>query len=100
METEEAIKEFLEYLKGHFGNRVRGVYLFGSYVRGDYDEESDVDILVIGDLSLDDIIDTVFQILMKHGVLLNVIIEKPEEFDRWRNTSFHQTVLSEGIRVY
>ena len=94
------MREFLEYLQRNFGDRIRGVYLFGSYVRGDYTDESDVDVLIIGDLSLDDILDEVFSILMNYGVLLNVIIEKPEEFERWKETSFHRTVLSEGIRVY
>jgi len=92
--------EFLEYLKKNVGDMIRGVYLFGSYVRGDYTDESDVDVLIIGDLSIDDVLDEVFSILMKYGVLLNVIIEKPEEFERWKETSFHRTVLSEGIRVY
>ncbi|ASJ08034.1 hypothetical protein A3L11_01855 [Thermococcus siculi] len=100
MEEKRAIEEFLGYLKEHFGERLYGVYLFGSYVRGDYTEESDVDILVVGDLTLDDILDEVFRILMDYGVLLNVIVEKPEEFERWKGTSFHRTVLSEGIKIY
>ena len=100
MEAEKGVKEFLEYLQRNFGDMIRGIYLFGSYVRGDYTDESDVDVLIIGDLSLDDVLDEVFSILMKYGVLLNVIIEKPEEFERWKGTSFHRTVLSEGIRVY
>ncbi len=100
MEAEKGVREFLEYLQRNFGDMIRGIYLFGSYVRGDYTDESDVDVLIIGDLSLDDVLDEVFSILMKYGVLLNVIIEKPEEFERWKETSFHRTVLSEGIRVY
>jgi predicted nucleotidyltransferase len=34
-----------------YGDRLRGVYLFGSYARGEADAESDLDILVV----LDDI---------------------------------------------
>jgi len=100
MEEKGAVEEFITYLKGHFGDRLRGVYLFGSYVRGEYTEESDIDVLVVGDLSLDDIIDEIFRILIEYGVLLNVIVEKPEEFERWKETSFHRTVLSEGVKVY
>lgn len=30
-----------------YGERLRGVYLYGSYARGDYHPDSDVDILVV-----------------------------------------------------
>ncbi len=30
-----------------YGNRLKGLFLFGSYARGEEDEESDVDILVV-----------------------------------------------------
>ena len=30
-----------------YGNALRGVYLYGSYARGDYDAESDFDVLVV-----------------------------------------------------
>ncbi|AEK73472.1 MULTISPECIES: nucleotidyltransferase domain-containing protein [Thermococcus] len=95
-----ALEEFLGFLRENFEGRIEGVYLFGSYARGDYTEESDVDLLVVGDVSLDELIDGIFEVLMKHGVVLNVIVEKREEFERWRETSFHRTVLNEGIRVY
>jgi predicted nucleotidyltransferase len=32
-----------------YGERLKGVYLYGSYARGDQDVESDVDVLVILD---------------------------------------------------
>lgn len=36
-------------LQAIYGERLKGVYLFGSYARGDADAESDVDVLVILD---------------------------------------------------
>ena len=32
-----------------YGPRLRGTYLFGSYARGDADDESDVDVLIVLD---------------------------------------------------
>jgi len=97
---ERALNDFLMRLKRKFGDRIASVYLFGSYARGDYGEESDIDLLIVGDIVLDDLIDDIFEVLMKHGVVLNVIVERPEEFERWRDTSFHRTVLGEGVKIY
>ena len=32
-----------------YGERLKAVYLFGSYARGDYDDASDVDIMIVLD---------------------------------------------------
>ena len=32
-----------------YGERLKGVYLFGSYARGEADEESDIDVLIVLD---------------------------------------------------
>jgi len=45
---EEIAREVLDILiKGGFNEETKGVYLYGSYARGDYDQESDIDVLVI-----------------------------------------------------
>ncbi len=43
----ETLRQITEKLRDKFSNRVVSVYAFGSRVRGDYDEWSDLDVLVI-----------------------------------------------------
>lgn len=45
------LKSLLEKLKSGlkqiYGEQFKGAYLFGSYARGDYDLDSDIDILIV-----------------------------------------------------
>ena len=43
------LKDLKEGLGTIYGERLRGIYLYGSYARGQEDSESDVDVLVILD---------------------------------------------------
>src|SRR5688500_18749248 len=45
----ESLARFRALLEAHFGERLREVVLFGSCARGDADDESDVDVLVVID---------------------------------------------------
>jgi predicted nucleotidyltransferase len=42
-----ASNEYKSGLETLYGDRLRGVYLFSSYARGEQDAESDVDILIV-----------------------------------------------------
>ena len=46
-EKREALAEFLARLEAKFADDVRRVILFGSYARGDADEESDIDLMIV-----------------------------------------------------
>lgn len=45
----QLLTELRAGLAAIYGNRLRGVYLFGSYARNEADAESDVDVLVVLD---------------------------------------------------
>jgi type I restriction enzyme S subunit len=49
----ETIRQILAELRSRlsalYGERLKGVYLFGSYARNEADEESDVDLLIVLD---------------------------------------------------
>jgi len=43
------LKELKSALSRLYGQRLKGVYLFGSHARGEADDESDVDVLIVLD---------------------------------------------------
>lgn len=46
---EQALRDLVAWVRERFGERVRDVRLFGSYARGEANEDSDVDVLVVVD---------------------------------------------------
>ena len=44
---QKLLKELKQGLIGLYGERLKGVYLYGSYARGDFQEGSDLDILIV-----------------------------------------------------
>jgi len=46
-ELRELLRELKAGLTAIYGSQLRAVYFYGSYARGDYDEESDLDVLVV-----------------------------------------------------
>ncbi|MBI4319833.1 MAG: nucleotidyltransferase domain-containing protein [Chloroflexi bacterium] len=46
-EVKAALAELKEALSQLYGERLKGIYLYGSYARGDFHTESDVDVLIV-----------------------------------------------------
>ena len=47
----DIIKEFTKGVNDILGNRVKKIILYGSYARGDFRENSDIDIMILTDLT-------------------------------------------------
>ncbi len=44
---EPVVREFKAALRAMYGDRLREAVLYGSYARGDYDDESDIDLMIV-----------------------------------------------------
>jgi len=45
--VQKLLKELKQGLMKLYGDRLKGLYLYGSYARGDYKEGSDLDVLIV-----------------------------------------------------
>lgn len=85
-----------------YGAKIKQVILYGSHVRSEAAEDSDVDILVVVDKSLNPfevrkgLSDLLFDILLEEGELVSVIAV-PEDFFENYNSPFMLNVKKEGV---
>ncbi|MBI4430796.1 MAG: nucleotidyltransferase domain-containing protein [Candidatus Omnitrophica bacterium] len=53
LKIKELLAELKTGLQALYGARLKGLYLYGSYARGEQEEDSDVDILIVLDAFVD-----------------------------------------------
>jgi len=89
-----------------FGEKVVKIILYGSYAKGNYNEESDIDIMVIvDDENLEfykkQRIELTNYYLDKDNILLSIMIEKASFAERYQNHSpFLININKDGIVLY
>ncbi len=110
--TESELKEVLQSVKKAseklYGNKLNKIILYGSYARGDYTEESDIDIMIILDCDINDIkkmrsqtAEMASNISIEQEVFLSILLREKKYFeDSLDFLPFYQNIVKEGITVY
>lgn len=89
------------------GEKLTKVIVYGSYARGDYRDNSDVDIMILVKLSdeeiraiKNDIYDLAFDVEMSIGIEISPVIKNEEQYEYWVDTlPFYRNVRDEGVVV-
>jgi uncharacterized protein len=103
-EVQRALKDLQQYLVNIYGKRLKGVYLYGSYARGDFHSGSDIDVLIAleGAVSPNQEIDRISDKVADIGLEYNVLIATlpvPEIWLQQRKSPLFENVRQEGVRL-
>lgn len=100
----EALKELRQRLRSHF--KIEALILFGSIVRGEADNESDIDLLVVTSehlsrLQRHQITDTVFEINLQYGTNFSTLVVDRESWETGPISvlPIHSEIISQGVTV-
>ena len=99
------LNDFINKIKILLGDRLKKVILYGSYARGDYNDLSDIDIMILTDFSnkeieeyRDKISDIAFNMELDTGFIFSPIIKNIDLFNmRTSYIPFYQNVKQEGV---
>ena len=95
-----ALESFVKTLKEKYGYKIYKIILFGSTVRGEAEEESDIDVLIIADgVTQKEVSKIAFQILLKYGEVISSIVEDKQQFEKYKDYSSHRNILREGVEI-
>ena len=103
--THDILLNFSKQVKDILGDKLTKIILYGSYARGDYKENSDIDIMILTTLTDEeirriktDIYDLAFDFQMEYDTDINVIVKNEEHFNYWLGAlPFYDNVQREGI---
>jgi predicted nucleotidyltransferase len=104
-----ALAALVERLRDRFGADLLRVVLFGSKARGDYDDESDMDVLVVARIpenkfysDRSEIINLAGDIDLEHDVVLSLLIRDEKDYIRMRewNLLLNRNIERDGIVLW
>ena len=105
---DEILKKNVEDVREIYGENLRTIILYGSYARGDFKPDSDIDLMILVDLSDDEIkrkghvlSDLTFDYNFDNNLEIMPIVKNLDHFNKWiRAYPFYNNVKNEGVELY
>lgn len=102
------LNQYVEEIKKIYGERLKSVILYGSYARGDFRPDSDIDIMILVDLADTEIEKygkqlswSTYDFNEEHDTDIKPITKSRAHFKKWLGVyPFYTNVQQEGVELY
>ena len=99
------LKAYAHDVRSMYGKTLEKIILYGSYARGDYNEDSDIDILILVNVppseerkKLDALAEITADFNLAHDLYILPMLKSVETFSKWKQVDpFYQNVSKEGM---
>ncbi len=89
------------------GNQLSRMILYGSYARGDFKHDSDMDIMILANVRPDEIssyadkiYDVTYDFEVRYGLEINPSVQSKQIYDQWKNVyPFFMNIEKDGVAV-
>lgn len=106
--VENLLNGYVIELQNIYGRYLQSVILYGSYARGDFTKESDVDIMILLNLTEEEIkeyrhqlSEYTYDFYMTYDLDIKPIAKSEEHFMKWvDNYPFYANVNREGVKLF
>ena len=105
---QDLIEQYIEAVKKIYGSHVRQIILYGSYARGDFRSDLDVDIMILLDLSDlelkaygQQLSYMTYDFNLDNNLDIKPIAKSEAHFKKWiSNYPFYSNIHKEGVVLY
>lgn len=102
------LEQYISEIKKIYGLHLQKVILYGSYARGDFRPDSDIDIMILLDMSDLDLKAysqrlsyMTYDFNMDHDLDIKPIAKSKAHFEKWiENYPFYSNIHKEGVILY
>lgn len=104
-QVEDLLRLYRKELELVSGQHIKKVILYGSYARGDFGKNSDIDIMILVDLEdlkecEDEIFNRTYDFNMEHGTDIMPVVQNIDHFNYWKNAyMFYRNINQEGVVI-
>ena len=104
----QLLQQYTNIARQVYGNILNKIVLFSSYARGDFDEESDIDVIILLDVVAEDerkgivkLLDATYDFNQEHNVDIKPLTKSVFTFNKWKNIlPFYKNISREGVVLY